>query len=105
MIKEDEFAIDRTTSHPLENNNAYIRLNSLNYDTAINATRTSAKAQLIKQYEHELHSGVRINRRVNTGDARLRDEYNILSAPNMAPGKVADSLFILANADIKKKFS
>lgn len=101
--KEGEaFAFDRTGTHPLENFNGYVRINSLNYDTAPNVTKICARAQLVKECEHNIGSEVPFRGRVNTGGIRIRESFDILGPPECDPIKVADALFILANANVQK---
>lgn len=91
------FAFDRLGTHPLENFNGYLRVNSHFKNAIKTATSLCAKAHLLKVFEAELNMIVPHRGRVNYGGISLLYVVPILTAPNCEPHQIVESLFVLAN--------
>ena len=68
----------------------------------MNATKLCAKAQLIKEYEHDIHAEAPIRGRTNTGGIRIKDSFNIIDSLSLDTSLVADVFFIIADIEIEK---
>lgn len=66
-------------THPLENYNSYLRINSYSQDTISNAQRLCEKANLMKTIEHNLGLLTNHRGRVNFGGIVISNTLNLVT--------------------------
>ncbi|EAX92441.1 hypothetical protein TVAG_327500 [Trichomonas vaginalis G3] len=93
------FGLDRLGTHPLENFNGYIRVNSLHKDYCRDVVSLIARAHIMKKFEIELGKVLKIRGRYNTGGVHLNDCFNLFEPPECTSEEFLNSFVAEAQID------
>lgn len=79
------FGLDRLGTHPLENFNGYIRVNSRSKDYISSIVSLVSRAHLMKDFQRQFGKELKMRGRCNAGGLCLTKAFGIITIPDVDP--------------------